>query len=115
MNRTNWRLIWFSGASGDVGCLNKRAEMIKDVRDWLKQGGSIENDPIIITELNAIETVPRADGKIQIESKQQIKKRIGISTNRLDGLALTFAHNVVPDSAYGGNEAVVVNNYKIGD
>ena len=33
-----WTLVWFSGASGDVGCLNKRAEMYKQARDWLKAG-----------------------------------------------------------------------------
>lgn len=90
-----WNLIWFSGKSSDIGCLNKRAEMIKDVRDWLRQGGSIEKDKTILEELRSIETVGgRIDGKIQIESKEQIKKRIGISTNRLDALALTFATNV---------------------
>ena len=30
-------MIWFNGKALDIGCLNKRAEMIKDVRDWLKQ------------------------------------------------------------------------------
>lgn len=91
----HWNLIWFSGKALDSGCLNKRAEMIKDVRDWLKQGGAIEDDKVLLEELRSIETVGgRLDGKLQIESKEQIKKRIGISTNRLDALALTFAVTV---------------------
>lgn len=94
MNR-QWNLIWFSSKPLDTGCLNKRAEMIRDVRDWLKQGGAIEDDKDLIEELRVIETVPRADGKIQIEDKEKIKKRIGKSTNRLDALGLTFATNVV--------------------
>jgi hypothetical protein len=40
-----WTLVWFSGASGDVGCLNKRAEMYKQTRDWLKAGGAIGCHP----------------------------------------------------------------------
>jgi hypothetical protein len=37
----NWQLVWFSGEVDDPGCLNKRAEMWKAARDWLKAGGSI--------------------------------------------------------------------------
>lgn len=107
LGRSNWNLVWFSGKALDKGCFNKRAEIIRDTRDWLKQGGSIEDDKGLIEELRSIETVPRADGKIQIESKDKIKKRIGISTNKLDALALTFSVNVMPKGATGNNVEVV--------
>ncbi len=70
----DWRLVWFSGESGDQGCLNKRAEMWKACRDWLKEGGAIP-DPQLRDELQAPETVPRLDGKLQMESKKDMKRR----------------------------------------
>lgn len=92
--RRNWSLIWFSGKSSDLGCINKRAEMFKDVKDWLRQGGCIPKDSHLIEELNAIETIPTLDGKLQFEQKKQFKKRIGRSPDRLDALALTFATHI---------------------
>ena len=96
----NWQLVWFASASGDIGCLNKRAEMYKLMRDWLKSGGAIPNDPTLRDELQAPEAVPRIDGKIQIESKKEMKKRGVTSPNRADTLALSFAFPVRKRDAY---------------
>jgi hypothetical protein len=105
-----WNLVSFASTEGiDQGCANKRASMIKDVRDWLKQGGSIEDDKALIEELRVIETVHRLDGKILIESKQSIQKRIGKSTNRLDALALTFAVRIAPKGERAAKVSVVNN------
>lgn len=89
--RRNWHLIWFSGAANDEGCLNKRAEMWKLTRDWLKEGGSINGDNKLHMELTGPETVPRMDGKLQLESKKDMKARGLPSPNRADALALSFA------------------------
>ncbi len=89
-----WQIVWFSGASTDPGCLNKRAEMWKLMRDWLKEGGSIPADPVLHQELIAPEAIPRADGKIQLESKKDMKGRNMPSPNRADALALSFAFPV---------------------
>jgi len=90
----DWTLVWFSGESTDPGCLNKRAQMWKQMRDWLKQGGSIEEDPQLRDELTGPETVARMDGKIQLESKKDMKRRGLPSPNRADALAITFAYPV---------------------
>lgn len=92
--KRNWMLVWFNEKPNDEGCLNKRAEMWKLMRDWLKQGGSIPKDPQLHDELIGPETVPRMDGKIQLESKQDMKARGIQSPNRADALALTFAYPV---------------------
>lgn len=92
--KRNWRLVWFAGASSDSGCLNKRAEMWKLMRDWLKEGGSIPIDPQLHQELISPETVPRNDGKIQLESKKDMKADGRPSPNRADALALSFAYPV---------------------
>lgn len=92
--KRKWQLVWFSGASSDPGCLNKRAEMYKLGRDWLKEGGSIEADPVLHQELISPEAVPRHDGKIQIESKKDMKARGVSSPNRCDAFMLSFAFPV---------------------
>lgn len=89
-----WMLVWFAGESSDPGCLNKRAQMWRDMRDWLKQGGSIPDDQVLCDDLTGPETVSRMDGKIQIESKKDMKARGLPSPNRGDALALSFAFPV---------------------
>lgn len=93
MGRT-WLLVWFGGASDDPGCVNKRAEMWKLMRDWLKSGGSIPKDMVLYNDLIGPETVARLDGKIQIESKAHMKERGQKSPNRADALAISFAYPV---------------------
>jgi len=92
----DWILVWFGGKSADPGCLNKRAEMYKKTRDWLKGGGAIPEDPTLHDELIAIELVERLDGKMQLKSKKDMKTDGVSSPNRADDLALTFAHPVLP-------------------
>lgn len=89
-----WKLVWFGGKSSDPGCLNKRAEMWNKMRDWLKEGGSIPKDNLLHDELISPEKVPRGDGKVQIESKKDMKARGLPSPNRADALALSFAYPV---------------------
>jgi hypothetical protein len=97
MGRT-WQIIWFSSKSPDPGCMNLRAHMWNEMKRWLKDGGSIEEDSILHQDLIGPETVPRIDGKILLESKEDMKRRDIPSPNRGDGLALTFAMPVVkPD------------------
>jgi hypothetical protein len=92
--KRNWQIVWFGDKVFDEGCLNKRAEMYKAARDWLKEGGSIPEDPQLHAELTAPETVARLDGKLQIESKKDMKARGIPSPNRADALILSFAYPV---------------------
>lgn len=103
LNR-HWQLVWFAGESSDKGCLNKRAEMWKLTRDWLKAGGSIPKDTMLHAELIGPETVPRIDGKIQLESKQDMKERGLPSPNRADALCITFAFPVAPKIRIGSTD-----------
>ena len=94
MGRDHWQIIWFSDKSMDRGCLNKRAEMWEQIRLWLKEGGGLEEDEIMRSDLTGVELVPRLDGKKQLESKEHMKDRGLASPNRADALALTFAFPV---------------------
>ncbi|WP_320194970.1 terminase [Agrobacterium rosae] len=91
-----WQLVSFAEKSVDRGCLNKRAEMWKGIRDWLKQGGAIDpKDDVLYQDLIGPELVARTDGKLQLESKEDMKVRGLPSPNRADALGLTFARPVV--------------------
>ncbi len=94
LGKKDWLLVWFGESSSDPGCLNKRAEMWKLMKDWLKEGGALPSDPLLHDELIGPETVPRVDGKIQLESKKDMKARGCPSPNRADALALSFAYPV---------------------
>lgn len=97
-----WTLVWFAGESTDPGCLNKRAEIWKLMRDWLKSGGALPQDQVLYNDLIGPETVARVDGKIQLESKADMKRRGLQSPNRADALALSFAFPVVKRDALRG-------------
>jgi hypothetical protein len=98
----DWRIVWFGGASTDPGYVNKRAEMWgKGVKTWLKEGGAIDpNDTDLQQDLTGPETVPRVDGKILLESKEDMKERGLPSPNKGDAFALTFAEPVVKRPVY---------------
>jgi hypothetical protein len=110
LNR-EWILVWFAERSADEGCINKRAEMWKSARDWLKEGGSIPEDQILHDELTAPEIVARLDGKLQLESKKDMKARGVPSPNRADALVLTFAHPVLPRRGAFGNRGKMRSDY----
>jgi len=98
MGRTGWHLVSFAEAAVDAGCLNKRAEMIKAARDWLKAGGCVSTkgpwaDQLRV-DLLSLETVPRPDGVLQFEAKKDMKKRGLKSPGQLDALALTFGRAI---------------------
>ncbi len=91
----DWELIWFSGKSPDAGCKNMRAYMWNEMKKWLKNGGVIPPDDTLRTDLTSPETVPKPDGIIQLESKEDMRRRQVPSPNRADALALTHASPVV--------------------
>jgi hypothetical protein len=92
----DWKLVWFGAKSEDAGCLNKRAEIWKAMRDWLKAGGSITPNHELHADLIGPELVGRADGLIQLEAKKDMKARGLPSPGKADALALSFAYPVQP-------------------
>ena len=70
---------------------NLRARMWRDLREYLKNGAAIPNDPELSTDLTALQYLFRG-GEMLMESKDDAKKRGIKSPDRADSLALTFAH-----------------------
>jgi len=83
--------IVFSWKASEERFINLRAEMWFKLADWIKTG-SIPNDSGLIEELCA----PRysndnAANRLQLESKDAVRERIGRSVDLADALALTWA------------------------
>jgi hypothetical protein len=59
--------------------------------EWLKKDACIPNDGELISELTAPQYKFSSDGRMQLESKADIKKRGNPSPDKADALALTFS------------------------
>lgn len=89
-----WSLVSFAEASPDPGFLNMRAYMWNCVKQNLKDGAAIPEDEALCQDLIGPEYITRLDGKIQLESKQDMKDRGLPSPNDADACALTHARPI---------------------
>jgi len=89
---------------------NMRARMWRDMREYLKNGASLPNDPDLATDLTALQYEFRG-GELLMEAKDNAKKRGIKSPDRADSLALTFA---IPARDYASdNQTSAVTDYAI--
>lgn len=75
--------------------LNKRAEMWWRMADWVRAEGALPDDGELRAQLPGPIYSFTADGKVKLESKEDMKKRGLPSPDRADALAMTFAATVV--------------------
>ena len=73
---------------------NKRSEMWDGIRIWLDDGGSLPPNVDLKTDLCVPTYKFDSSNRLQLESKDDIKKRGGRSPDLGDALALTFAFPV---------------------
>jgi hypothetical protein len=86
--------VQFGGKANDARkYLNKRAEMWGALKDWLPTG-CLEKSETLVTDLTGVEYQFTPKDQIQLESKEDMKKRGLASPDDGDALALTFAHPV---------------------
>ena len=92
--------VIFSGkaeasASRGASYFNKRAEIWGELRDWLKgaalQNFIIDKDYTIVDDLTTTQFYFNSKDQIQLEPKEEIKRREGRSPDIADALACTFA------------------------
>jgi hypothetical protein len=84
----------FGGKATDEKFQNKRAEMWWNLAKWMETA-SIPSLPELHSELAAVQyTYANAQGRLQLESKEDLKKRGLPSPDLADALALTFAEPV---------------------
>lgn len=90
--------IAFNGKAFDPRYFNKRTEMWFEMCLWIKGGGALPPDDVLLKELTS-PTYSFQDGKFRLEEKEQIKARLMFSPNRADALCLTFALPDMPTEA----------------
>lgn len=94
------------GSAADTGALgasgaalesyaNKRAEMWGGVRSWLRRGGCVPSNRELRDDLTGVQYGFDREGRIQLERKEDMKKRGLASPDYGDALALTFAYPVM--------------------
>lgn len=109
----------FGGRPGKPQYANKRAEMWGRMAAWLKGGGclpSAKQLPTLLEELTGpTYSHDNAAGKLQLESKDDMKRRGIPSPDLADALALTFAEEVAPPAleqlSYYRASSVASNDY----
>jgi hypothetical protein len=71
-----------------------RAYLYWSIRDWLnpafKSNAKLPPDEELMEELSQTKWKFRSDGRVQIEAKEDVKKRIKRSPDKADALANTF-------------------------
>ena len=92
------RLFEFhGGASANDGAayFNRRAEVWGAMRDWLSANAEIPDDPEVDQDLTGIEYGFGPKGQLQLEKKEDMKKRGLNSPDIGDMLSMTFSVNVL--------------------
>jgi hypothetical protein len=89
--------VQYSGTPNDPQFFNKRSEIHWKACQWIKDGGCLPNLPELVKEFTAA-TYWLERGKLRVEEKEQIKRRLGYSPDLVDGLATGFAVDVAPKS-----------------
>jgi hypothetical protein len=83
--------------SDGIHYANKRAEIWGAMKEWLK-GGCIEDEPQLIEEITGPQYGYNVRNEIQLEAKDDMKRRGLSSPDIADALALTFSYPVMPSA-----------------
>ncbi|HCU58435.1 MAG TPA: hypothetical protein DIC64_00450, partial [Alphaproteobacteria bacterium] len=83
-----------SKAINDERYANRRAEMWDKIREWLSDEVELPKDEGLFDELICAGKKYDFRGRLILEEKEEIKKRLGRSTDMADALALSFAEPV---------------------
>ena len=86
--------INFGHKSLDKQYKNKRTEMWCRMADWIRRGGCLPQNADLISEIATPYFYYSDDNQKFLETKKQIRDRLGKSPDLADSLALTFAEDV---------------------
>jgi hypothetical protein len=85
--------------------LNKGAEMVDSVKFAMQEGLLCPNNKNLAIQLSNMKFEYTLKSQLKREPKDELKKRIGMSPDELDALALTFAFNLPLETR------ILVDNY----
>lgn len=87
--------VHFGGAATEPERFrNLRAELLWKLREALERGLTLPDDDELRADLAALRYEFTQDGRIQIESKDEVRRRLGRSPDRCDSLALALAGSI---------------------
>jgi hypothetical protein len=89
--------INFGSKATDNKYANKRCEMYANLRDWLEREVSIPDEDIVESDLISFGYKHDLNGRLLLESKVDVKKRLKRSPDISDAMALTFAYEIGND------------------
>jgi hypothetical protein len=102
--------VQFAGKATSDKYLNKRAEMMWLFREWLEGGGMLPKNDQLLREMVCVKYGTTKTGKFYVEAKDDIKKRLGHSTDLLDACMQTFALPEQP--GMGGENPLITGSYE---
>ena len=89
----------FGGSALNAGrYANRRSEMWALMGQWLRQGGALPRAEGLVGELAAPRYSFDNKGRLALEKKDAMHRRLGRSPDMADALALTFALPVLPEA-----------------
>lgn len=106
--------INFASAAPDRHYANMRTYMWWQMREGIRAGLALDSSTELEAELTSPEYTHNASDQIQLEKKADIKKRLGISPDDADALALTYAMPVMKSqftSTGGGRGSELESEY----
>jgi hypothetical protein len=79
--------------------INLRNEMWGEMREWLEGNVELPNNPDLLDDLTVIKRKPNNNGRLRLETKDEMRRRGVRSPDLGDALALTFAipFDLLPD------------------
>jgi hypothetical protein len=98
LKHRNYRVTEYHGggkADESNAYYNKRAECWCLLRDWLRAGAEIPDDPELAVDLTGPEYGFSNKNQVQLEKKEDMKSRGLASPDLGDALAMTFAARVL--------------------
>lgn len=102
----------FASGAPDRHYANMRTYIWWRLREGLKAGLAIEDDPALERELCSPEYTHNGSDQIILEKKTEIKKRLGISPDDADALALTYTMPVMKAQRHeGANSSGLVSEW----
>lgn len=94
--------VQFGASSPDPKCANMRAYMWSKLKAWLQNGGAVDSDPTLETDLTSVEFGHDKKDRLLLESKEHMKNIRGLaSPDDADALAMTFAFPIQPKCGPG--------------
>lgn len=103
--------VQFGAASPDPKYANMRAYMYAKLKEWLQNGGAIEDDPTLETDLTSVEYAHNKKDQLILESKEHMKSRGLASPDDGDALAMSFAFRVAPTAGPGSQGGGLKSEY----